>query len=451
MSMKRCAYALLSLLISLCSMPGTSSAQIREIRISERVFLVRDRPGSPTEFQMIVNAGSADEAGGQSKGVAHYLEHLILTGRNAQNTDIAMRFFPDARSNGWTNHRATAYTHAIPAREHGAARDLEKLFEFYAARLRDFSITPDEAVRERNVVLQEFDWRYGSAPAMRFARKIDQALYAEQPFGQWPSGSRESIQAMTLADAGAFHKQWYHLNNVWFVIKGDIEPATLKEISDRSLASIPFVQLPPRLHQRQPQIMVERIALAERDTQIETTTVTYKKLIRFEEASVAEGRAAAAILSSLLSTQLSGSLHHAIAEDNKLVTGSPGISISRTGPGTYLASISAQPAATVSADELIAAISSYIDALASLEISDRNLARIKTRIDDARKSMDNDAGRVYRRLISWLAAQLDYDELASSSKLLQGMGKDQLLRLATAIAAPGRVVTGVLSPEGKTP
>ena len=49
-------------------------------RVSERVFLIRDRPGSPTVFNMIVGAGSADERPGEA-GIAHYLEHLITIER----------------------------------------------------------------------------------------------------------------------------------------------------------------------------------------------------------------------------------------------------------------------------------------------------------------------------------------------------------------------------------
>jgi predicted Zn-dependent peptidase len=40
---------------------------------------------------MVVNAGCIDEPGGVCRGLAHYLEHLILTGRNAEHADSANR------------------------------------------------------------------------------------------------------------------------------------------------------------------------------------------------------------------------------------------------------------------------------------------------------------------------------------------------------------------------
>jgi secreted Zn-dependent insulinase-like peptidase len=66
--------------------------------VSHRVFLVRDKPGTATHFWMIVNAGCNDEEGGICRGLAHYLEHLVLVGRNPEHAAIALRFFSDGYS-----------------------------------------------------------------------------------------------------------------------------------------------------------------------------------------------------------------------------------------------------------------------------------------------------------------------------------------------------------------
>ncbi len=150
-------FAFTALLLTLWSLPsllvvslslGSRAATAAEQRLGEHLFLVRDKPGTPTQFQMIVGAGCIDEAGGECRGLAHYLEHLLLVGRNPDHKEIALRFFPDASSNGWTSQRATVYVHSMPAREQGPRADLEKLFAFYAARLKDFSISDADAERE---------------------------------------------------------------------------------------------------------------------------------------------------------------------------------------------------------------------------------------------------------------------------------------------------------------
>jgi len=242
-----------------------AAALAAEERIGERLFLVRDQPGTPTHFQMLVLAGCDDEAYGQCRGLAHYLEHLVLVGRNPEHTDIAVRFFPDSYANGWTSRRTTAYVHTMPAREGGPRADLEKLFGFYAARLKDFSASEEDAVRERNVVLQEHDWRVASKPFQRFLRTIDRKLLPDHPSGQWVIGTKEDIETFTLAEAKAFHRAWYTPNDVYFLVKGDLDAAALKEIADNALAGLSPRPLPPRAFAAEPNIVVERIDVREED------------------------------------------------------------------------------------------------------------------------------------------------------------------------------------------
>ena len=64
-----------------------------EIMVRDRVFLAEDRKANAIEFHMLVLAGCADEADNNCCGHAHYLEHLVLVGRNTQHSDQAMRFF----------------------------------------------------------------------------------------------------------------------------------------------------------------------------------------------------------------------------------------------------------------------------------------------------------------------------------------------------------------------
>src|SRR5262245_6108266 len=215
-----------------------SAALAAEQRLSEHLFLVRDKPGTPTRFQMIVGAGCIDEAGGECRGLAHYLEHLMLVGRNSEHKELALRFFPGGYSNGWTSRRATVYVHSVPARPEGPRADLEKLFAFYAARLKNFTISDADAERERNVVRQEHDWRIASKPFVVLARKLDRLRIPDHPVGQWVIGTAEDIDRFTLNDARAFHRAWYAINNVDFVVMSDIEPATLKGIADQALAGL---------------------------------------------------------------------------------------------------------------------------------------------------------------------------------------------------------------------
>jgi zinc protease len=421
----------------------------KEIRVADRVFVVQDRPGSPVEFQMIVNAGCSDEADGQCKGLAHYLEHLVLVGRNAEHGNSAFRFFPDAITNGWTNQVATVYWHRMPQRIQGPREDLEKIFNFYAARLRNFEIPAEEAARERNVVLQEHDWRYGSDAVLRFLRKLDRALMPDHPLGQWTIGTPETIRAFTLDDARAFHERWYKRSNVWFVVTGDVDPALIKEISDKALAGADSSGIPPRRALTPPRVVPRRDTFFEQDSQTTRRLVVFEKLIRIEEKDKLATMAAATIVGNLIASQLPGSLYDAISEREKLTTTKPSVSFNRIAPETYKLLLAADVNAESDPQgrKVLAAIGAYVDGLAASSFSDRNVERLRKRWLDARKTADGVPAQVFQRLIGWIAQGHDPDDVNLLPQRIEAVGKADVDRILSLIAGPGSVAEGVLGPK----
>ncbi len=191
--------------------PLASNPRPAEFRISDRVILVRDERMVQTHFTLVVHAGCLDEEP-DCRGVAHYLEHLLLAGRNPDHTESASRFFSDGYANGWTTHKATAFVHRIAPRraeQGGPMADLERLFAFYANRLRSFEVSAADAVRERNVVLQEYQLRTGNNPFGRFGVQLEKVLFPHHSLGQPVIGSPETITALTLEQAQRFHARWY--------------------------------------------------------------------------------------------------------------------------------------------------------------------------------------------------------------------------------------------------
>ena len=417
-----------------------------EERVSERIFLVRDRPGTPTQFQMIVLAGCSDEPYGQCKGLAHYLEHLVLVGRNPEHKDIAVRFFPDASSNGWTNTRATAYVHTVPAREGGPKADLERLFSFYAARLRDFAITEEEAARERNVVLQEHDWRVGSSPVRRFERQLDRELLPDHPAGLWTIGTRESIAGLTPGEAKTFHATWYVINNVYFAVKADIAASDLKAIADRALAGLETKPLPARALARSPAVAAGRQDFTETGTHIKHASVIYKKLVHMEEPNAIAHMAVRAILTDFLRSRLPGSPYRALIDTGDLAAGAPQVSLERIAPKSFVLRMSAEVAPDANAEALLAAIGSYVSHLSDVAPTPDVVERLKRRFADNRTNADQDPSAVYSRLIGWLASRNSYESYADWPGRIAAVSAADVAQIMVLLSAPGKVVTGILAP-----
>ena len=124
-----------------------AAAAAQEQRVHSRVLFVPDPGSRTTSFHMIIQAGRADEGPDLPSGIAHYLEHVILGGRNAEHADAAVRMFPGSFANGTTSVRTTTYLHNVPAERTKPEDALDQLFGFYAARLKGFEMAPADAER----------------------------------------------------------------------------------------------------------------------------------------------------------------------------------------------------------------------------------------------------------------------------------------------------------------
>lgn len=256
---------------------GISAASSEVVRLSDRVFFIPEPPGAGTRFEMIVGAGCHDEPEPRCRGVAHYLEHLVMLGRNPGHNDAAVRLFGDGSANGWTTDRATVFFHMLPARAAGPRADLERLFGFYADRLKAFAITPADAVRERQVAVQEHDWRVQSNAFVPLERALNEALMPDRPSGQWTIGRREALVSMTVEEARAFHAAWYHRNNARFLVAGALPAEEVRAIADRALANHPEPALPQRPHSGPLTIEPSRQDLRETHTGIRRAGVIVKR------------------------------------------------------------------------------------------------------------------------------------------------------------------------------
>ena len=442
--------ALLALALMFWLLPSLAALAAEE-RLGQHLFLVRDKPGTPSHFQMVVGAGCIDEAGGNCRGLAHYLEHLVLVGRNPEHKEIALRFFPDGVSNGWTSQRATVYVHSMPGREEGPRADLERLFTFYAARLRDFSISDVDAERERNVVRQEHDWRVGSKPIVRLARKLDRLLLPDHPSGQSVIGTREDIDAFKLDDARAFHRAWYAINNVDFVIMADIDPAVLKDVAERALAGLEPRPLPPRTFAKPPAIVEGRTDIVEQDAAVRRPVVFFKKLIRIEENDAYATGAVRVLVMNFLTSRLPGSLYDVLVDKGRLAAGAPSIALARIASKTFTLTIGVDVAQDVAPEAVLAAITDYVGQLEPASLSAATLARLKTRFAEGRAAADKDPRQVYARLVGWLAGRSRYEQLATWPQRVAAVSPEQAAVVLKALAGPGRIVTGTLVPVDGRP
>jgi zinc protease len=422
--------------------------QARVERISERVFLVRDKPGTTTGFWMIVHAGFGQEEDGKNLGISHYLEHLVLEGRT-EDERLATRFFAGGTSLGRTWPQSTTYEHTAPARPEGPRADLEKLFRFYAASLEGFSVSEADAVRELKVVLQEFDLKVASNPFSSFETQLNRNVLPDHPGNWWWRETREDIQRNTVEAARDFHRAWYARNNAYFVVRGDIEPATLRHIAETALAGTQARDMPARVSLREPRAGVEQIDIRRSDPAIKRAKIYLKKLVRIEDTDVEATRAAVQIAEDFLASRLPGSPFDEIFDKRDLAPGARNLTFHRIAPNSYMLDINADVAPDVSPDQLLGAYSDYVEGLTASSISARSVERLKSRIATERVETERAPRTLFSDLNDWLANGHSYEDYVRWPQRIAAVTPEAVANVLSALARPGRTVTGILAPSRK--
>jgi zinc protease len=354
---------------------GSAVAAGLEVRVADNVYVVPDPKAKVVTLWMVVHAGCRDEAGGNCVGLAHYLEHLMFLGGGADHNLNSARAFSAGQTNAFTTLETTAYYQTAPVREGQVTADLDKLFSLYAERLRGLDVAEDAALREKNVVLQEFNYRRTDSPRAMFYAAINRKLQPEHPAGQSIIGSRDDIAAFTVERAKAFHDRWYGKNNIEFIAYGPISADDVKGVAAKYFDALPMKKIPSRSWldaRRSFEPMLETVAVA--DPEIKRTEVIYEKIVRYEVADPAVSSVSNSILLDYMNSQMTGSLSDVFVEQKKLATD---VRISQTslGAGVMWYSIAATLEDGVQANTLESALDDYLRGLADTGIGRATVER----------------------------------------------------------------------------
>jgi zinc protease len=430
--------------------PEVRAPEIRapEIRIGDNVVLVPDRTARSITGWLIVLAGCADEADGQCVGIAHYLEHLLFINRDSENrSKVAM--FADGSGNGWTTHRATAYFQRFPSRPATNAQSLDRLMAYFAGLLSEVRVTPEQAARERNVVLQEYHQNTGRNPFARFNVRINLALMPGEPLGQRAIGSPETINAFTTEAALAFHARWYARNNAYIVLHGPLDRDAVAPLVERHIAPLPAREIPPHAWKKPRAYETTRQELRAVEADARQAGAYLERIVSFEESAELRPRiqAAGEVLSSFLASRLPGSPLDVLMEREELVTGAR-LTVSRVRDGTLRLSFWGTPANGVAPERIIAAAGTYLADLARAGLPAETVERLKLRIRNERALLAEQPALYAQALTNWLSGHGTWEEWTARQSHAEAVTADHVAQLLAILAGPAREVAGVLLPGG---
>lgn len=417
-----------------------------EIQVADNVFLAPDAKAKVVTLWMIVHAGCRDEAGGDCRGVSHYLEHLMFLGRGADHDPNQLLFFAAGQTNAFTTMLSTSYYQTVPAHPDSIDKDLDRLFGLFSERLRELDPPPAAAARERNVVMREFEYRRSDSLRARFNNDVNARMLPGHPFSQAVIGSRADIAGYTVEAARAFHDRWYARNNVTFVVYGPMDADQARRAVEKYVDPLPAKTIPSRAWldtRRSFEAMDAKSEAA--DGEIAHKEAQLEKIVRYEEPSLQRSAAARAILFDYLNSEISDGLSDTLVEKQKVFTR---IGATRTwlGAGALWFTTQGVLEDNIAPDVGKDSILKYYAAIAEKGLDSRLVERLKRRRLREMDEVDQDPKRTLAALTNWFSDDGAYEDWLRRRSDMEAVTADDIAPILRAMAGPGRQLFGVLSP-----
>ncbi|WP_298441896.1 M16 family metallopeptidase [uncultured Ferrimonas sp.] len=211
------------------------------------LILPNQQPEQRVSMQLIVHAGSLDEADDQ-RGIAHLVEHMAFNGTKKYPANgiierqeaMGMVFGRDV--NAMTEYATTSYYLHLPDNQ---AATVDEAFTMLSQQAVAVVFEQAELEKERPVVEEE--WRRGRNMMARLSAASRILMLEGSRFGERdPIGDMDLVRNIGADRIEAFYDDWYHPNNMTMVVVGDITPAQIEAQLNKHFAPLPAKPLPAR-------------------------------------------------------------------------------------------------------------------------------------------------------------------------------------------------------------
>ena len=200
-----------------------------------QVYTIRDTRTANVSVQMWYNVGSKDDPAGRS-GFAHLFEHILSrVTRNIAPGNLSRLVEEGAGGtrNASTGPDTTNYFETVPANQ------VEAMLWAHAERMGRSVLDQSVFEAERSIVQEEMRQRVLSQPYGRLQRYyLFDNGFTGHPYRRSGIGTITDLNAASLADARAFHANFYRPDNATLIVSGNFDQATLDRMIDRHLGAL---------------------------------------------------------------------------------------------------------------------------------------------------------------------------------------------------------------------
>jgi len=438
-------------------------------------FVIYERPGAPVfSFATNVHVGSAQEVPGIT-GIAHMFEHMAFKGTPRIGTSDypAEKAALEKVDATWAAYDAERRRPAASAER---VKELEKAFKQAQEEADRFIVKNEfgdlvdraggvalnastsadntdyfyslpsnkvelwayleserfldpvfrEFYKERDVVKEERRMRTESTPFGRLLEQFLAAAYVAHPYGQPTVGHMSDLDSFSREDAEEFYETYYVPSNMVTAVVGDVKAAEIIPIIEKYFGRVPKGDPPPPVRTVEPPQKSERIVRLIDPSQPIYAEGYHKGAATDPDEPVFEA------ISDVLSNGRTSRFYRTLVRDKQIavtaqsLTGFPGARY----PGLFI--LFAVPSRGHSNEEVRDALRAELTRLATEDVSDEELAMVKTRAKASLlRGLDSNIG-LASQLSEYQMRRGDWTELFHSVEKIEKVTKADIRRVSAA-------------------
>ena len=329
------------------------------------VILHPDQGVPQVNVQTWYRVGSKDERVGRT-GLAHFFEHMMFKGTARYGIDTWATTLKrvGADYNAFTSADYTGYYITAPVEQ------LPLLLDVESDRMRHLKLDPDDVNREREVVKEERRMRFEDSVEGGIQEEMSALMFKELPYRWLPIGSMKDLNEATMADLGAFYKQFYSPNNATLVIAGAIDVTKTKALIQRYYAALPREEITrPTVGVEAPQKKA-RFAKISREAQSPTVAIGYRLPPITDPDNYALD-----LLTTILGQGESSRLHHELVYSREMALAVEAGALAQALAGEFLIQANLKPG--INPDRALNMIEAEVEKVRERLVSARELEKAR--------------------------------------------------------------------------
>ena len=197
--------------------------------------------------------GSRNERAGIT-GISHFFEHMMFNGTSTRKPGEFDRVMEanGGANNAYTSSDVTVYQDWFPRSA------LNVIFDLEGDRMANLSFDPKVVESERGVVYSERRSSVDNNNVGALIEQIDATAYLAHPYQIPTIGWPSDIEGWTQQDLKTYYKTYYAPNNAVMFVVGDVEPAEVFALAEKTIGKIPAQPAPVAVTTKEPEQQGER-------------------------------------------------------------------------------------------------------------------------------------------------------------------------------------------------